>query len=221
MENLFKTELAIDNFVNDSSAIRFNTGSQMLGNNLQQIGKPSISSSSKGFYEPNVNDALEQIAAMAPLGINSVVVNTDGVSPAPAAQVDRISMSGRVIDLNKAIGETVKVNFYGFYVDALNGDTAADFVVKVQNRLRAELAKNNVFASVIIPGQDKQSLEIRYVDNQSHVLPTYSNQGITFRQNVVSPAKQGYGTWLKIGTETKTLTGANAPITLHYFKRTS
>lgn len=221
MENLFKTESAIDNFVNDSSAIKFDTGSQFLGNNLQKIGRPSISSTHKGFYEPNVNDALEQAVAMAPLGVNSIIVNTDGISPAPAAQVDRISMSGRVLDLNKSIGETVKVNFYGFYVDALNGDTAADFVVKVQNRLRAELAKNNVFASVIIPGQDRQSLEIRYVDNQSHVLPTYSNQGITFRQNVVSPAKQGYGTWLKIGTETKTLIGANSPITLHYFKRTS
>lgn len=73
--------------------------------------------------------------------------------------------------------------------------------------------KNIMFKEVKRKGSSNDQLEIHYIDSLEHPPTDINKYGITITGNVDSPARVGYGSWSRMGTEEKFGT------TLYYFKR--
>ena len=185
----------------------------------QPYGSVTITQVAQGIDYPNVQSAVEDIRAFTIRPVNSIEINTDGVSPEGISQVDEWTFSGTVTSPTAAIGSTVILNIFGFPVTALVGDTAEEFVTKARAAIDVAVAANTAIESVNIKPLTSTTLTIVYIDNQPHALNGISSFGITVIPTTVSPAKPGYGAWVRIGSKNETLDGASGPVTLHYFKR--
>lgn len=185
----------------------------------QAPGTVTISQYAKGFYEDNVESALNDVVSIS-LPINAIVTNTDGISPGGVAQVDAWTFSGTVTGVNGQVtGDAVIVTVYGIPVPALVGDTAIEFTLKAQAVILQLITDQKVIATCTPDSVANDILNIKYIDNQKHNLPAMSDHGITVSTTNLSPAKNGYGDWLRIGTQSITFDGGSTPTLLHYFKR--
>lgn len=192
-------------------------GSIIIGNN-QPYGKANINQTAKGVDYPNTQAAIDDLASMFTLPVNSVVINTDGVNPQGVAQIDQFTFTGTATDADRANGDLVLFNFYGTMVEIAIGDTNEEIANKVRFALELKAANADVY-SIISQGATQDIIQVVYVDVQPHVLEPISNFGVKVEQVKVSPAKPGYGVWSQIGTQTLTLDGATSPTTFYYFKR--
>lgn len=194
-------------------------GSIIVGNN-QPVGSPTINQTQDGVYYPNVQSALDDITSMYTMSVNSIVITDDGISPAGSSQNDEFKFSGTVALNGKAVGTDLNFDFYGFHVVVKVGETGEEVAAKVKTKLEEAMGQNFVINAVNF-GATLDILQVRYNDFQPHQLEDYTKLGIKIDHTVTSPAKAGYGTWNKIGTQTITLDGSTAPTTLYYFKRIS
>lgn len=190
----------------------------ILVGNTQPYGSPTITTLAKGVQYSNVQDAIDDVVALYTASIGAVHISEDGSNPAGSAQVDEFKFIGRVVDATKNTGDPLNFSFYGFKVSVLVGDTGEEVAAKVKLVLEEAAARNFVINNVGF-GATLDILQIKYNDNQQHILPKVSKDGISITQTTISPAKAGYGVWTRIGTQTLTLDGATAPVTLYYFKR--
>ena len=189
----------------------------LVGNN-QPYGSVTIEQTKEGIMYPNVQAAIDDMVALYTLPINTIITNTDGISPGGISQVDSFNFDGTVSYNGLPNGTSVKFNFFGFYTDVLVGDTADEVASKVKIQLGIAASQGLVFDSVE-NGQTLDVLQIRYNDTQDHYLEEFTELGITVTPSTLSPAKNGYGSWSRIGTEKKTLDGSSGEITIYYFKR--
>lgn len=194
-------------------------GSILVGNN-QAVGSPTISQTKDGVNYPNVQAAINDLMAMYTVSVNSVIITTDGISPAGASQNDEFKFSGTVALNGKPVGTELNFDFFGFPVVVRVGETGEEVAAKVKTKLEDAMSRNFVINAVNFGGT-LDILQVRYNDFQEHQLQDYTKLGIKIDHTVTSPAKSGYGTWEKIGTQTLTLDGSTAPTTLYYFKRIS
>lgn len=209
------------NVSNEAQSLKFEVlkDNILVGNN-QPYGSVTIEQTKNGFMHSNVQAAIDDIISLYTLPINTIITNTDGIYPTGVSQIDRYEFSGEVTDPVLPEGSVVKFNCFGFYTDVLVGDTAEEVASKVKITLLSEALKNNVF-NEIIDGATLSVFEVRYNDTQNHYLNPIYQSGITLTPSILSSAKPGYGTWTRIGTETKTLDGSVEPVTIYYFKRDS
>lgn len=189
--------------------------------NNQSVGSVTISQLAKGFYDDNVESAINDVHNIARADVGTVTINTSGVSPEGTSQVDYWSFSGSVTDPSLPDGSPVIVKVYGLPVNATVGMTADEFVVQLRTTLRNAISDQLAIAEYKDDPTVGTKLQITYLDNQRHVLPTYSSYGITVSQEIVSQAKSGYGTWNLLGAQTLTLDNHNSPTTFYYFVRTA
>jgi hypothetical protein len=91
--------------------------------NNQAVGSVTISQLARGFYDANVESAINDVHNMARADIGTVVTNTSGVSPEGAAQVDYWTFSGDVLDDTLDTGTPVVINVFGLAVKATIGMT--------------------------------------------------------------------------------------------------
>ena len=206
------------NTSNKASHISFNPGNNILSGNTQAVGSVSVSQSFEGILQPNVQAAIDDVVSLFELPIDHVITNTSGISPAGQRQVDNITFTGVVKLDGKATGDKVQLNTYGFWTEVTVGDSADEAVAKIKVTLDLAKGDGKVFNDVSV-GSQLNILQISYNDFQPHVLKEYTNNGIKISQSIQSPAKSGYGTWLRLGSEDKSFTSGN--ITLHYFRRDS
>lgn len=213
-----KSQLLSQNWSDAAGFTKYNVleNSILVGNQLP-IGSLSIDQSSSGFSEANVQDAIGDLAAAFELPLGSVLVNDTGISPGGIQQSDTIAFTGSVNAPGKNLGETVNVNLYGIFVEAVQGDTSDEFTAKAKIVLDSLAFENKIFTSVEAPiaGQ----IQVQYIDYKPHTLKQYTSQGITVTQTVDSPPRVGYGSWERLGSQTLTLDGASDPVVLYYFKR--
>lgn len=194
-------------------------GNILIANN-QPYGSPTIDEAQHGVKYPNVNAAINDMPALFTMGVNTVVINTDGISPAGNSQVDEYKFTGVVKAEGKKPGEKTIINCFGFHTEVTVGATAEEATTSIKATL--ELAKSDgIVFNDVITGATLDIIQVRYNDFQEHYLKPYTDQGVTITPTTVSPAKPGYGIWTRIGTETRTLDGATGSILLHYFKRES
>ncbi|QQG32134.1 short tail fiber [Citrobacter phage CkP1] len=183
----------------------------------QPYGSITISQLAKGVDYDNVQSAIDDVRNFSIKAINTIEINTDGVSPEGSSQTDTWVFEGTVSNSNGTTDDSM-INVFGFNVLVSDSDTADEVADKVKLVLDVAVANNFVINSVV-KGANPGELEVNYIDNQTHELsPTYAN-GIKITQTILSPAKEGYGAWIRIGTKTETLDGAAEPVLLHYFKR--
>lgn len=200
----------------------FVTGNNILSGNMQPYGSVTISQTQDGIMYSNVQAAIDDVAVMAQqFGVNTVVTNTDGVSPQGSPQIDSIKFSGMVLTDGKQTGDETLVDVFGFKVRAIVGDSAEDFTDKAIDRLKQALSQQIAFANVVKSSTASTSAEVTYRDYQTHNLQSYTDQGITITPSLVSPAKSGFGTWSLLGNTNIQLDGQKNPIKLYYFVRTS
>lgn len=186
----------------------------------QAYGSVTITQLAKGVEYANVQSAIEDVRNFTIRPINSIEINTDGISPEGISQVDQWEFTGDVTDVTLQAGDPVIINVYGFPVHATVGDTAEDFANKVALTLNTDaVMKNFVLNKIEVSSLGGNILNVTYIDNQVHNLEGFSTKGITVVPTTLSPAKAGYGAWNRIGTRNETLDGSASPITFHYFKR--
>lgn len=186
--------------------------------NTQPYGSATISSLALGVKYPNVQSAVDDLAALYTASIGAVHISEDGSNPAGSSQVDEFKFTGRIVDPTKLAGAPLNFSFYGFNVVVAVGDTGEEVAAKVKLILDQATTSNFIINNVNFGGT-LDTLQIKYNDNQQHVLPQLLQLGVGIKQTTISPAKFGYGVWTRIGTQTLTLDGATAPVTLYYFKR--
>lgn len=214
-----KTTTLSQNVSRDSSYHAFTQElDSIIVGNSQPVGSVSIEQISKGVMYPNVQDAIGDAANIGILPLNSIVIMKDGVSPAGIHQVDNYIFSGKVNDPNKGLQEEMQIVLYGIPVKVKNGDTAEQVALKAKLEFDVLVAKGIAFNFVNM-GATNNILEVGYLDFKKHTLPTYSVNGLSVAQTIVSPNKPGYGLWQRLGSVDVTFTGETNPTTLTYFQR--
>ncbi|ANA49498.1 baseplate wedge subunit [Salmonella phage vB_SnwM_CGG4-1] len=183
----------------------------------QPYGSLTISEYSKGIEFPNVQSAINDVRNFTIRPINSIEINTDGVSPEGVSQTDTWTFTGTVVKPDGGTGDAI-ISVFGFPVTATVGDTAEEFTAKAKLVLEDAVLKNFII-NTVSQGSTGAELTVSYIDNQTHVLQPETHFGITVSSTIISPAKPGYGAWTRIGTKTETLEGSATPVLLHYFKR--
>lgn len=189
----------------------------IIGNNTP-YGSATIEQLKHGVEYPNVQSAIDDVYTLSVLPINTVIINDDGISPAGLSQTDTFVFSGIVKDEMKPTGDKSIFDFYGIPVEVLVGDTAEEVASKTKFQIETYISKNIGF-SVVQSGASLDILQITYSDYKNHNLKPFTSKNIGVVPSISSPAKHGYGTWTRLGTESKTLSGGTGAITLYYFKR--
>ncbi|UPW39240.1 baseplate wedge subunit and tail pin [Escherichia phage vB_EcoM_ESCO47] len=189
--------------------------------NNQSVGSVTISQLAKGFYEANVESAINDVHNIARADIGTVITNTSGVSPEGTAQVDYWTFSGTVTEDTLNDGDPVIVNVFGLHVDATVGMTDNEFTAQVRIALQNAIANRVAIASYQDHPTEGNKLQIVYLDNQRHVLNPHSSLGITTTQEILSESKSGYGTWNLLGAQTVTLDNHTTPTVFYHFVRAS
>ena len=92
-----KTQSLSQNFSRWANFLKFaTTKDNIISGNTQPYGSPTIKQTQDGIFYPNVQSAIDDVASLYTLPINSVVINTDGISPAGKQQIDRYTFTGVV-----------------------------------------------------------------------------------------------------------------------------
>jgi hypothetical protein len=188
----------------------------VLGN--QAYGSNTITQKSKGVQYSNVQSAINDIRNFAIRGLNAIEINTDGISPEGEGQQDEWIFTGTVTG-EEADGTEILISVYGFPVKVLIGDTDEEVAGKVKTVLEEAITNGEIINSVETSSTSGNILNVKYNDNQVHRLQEYAVAGITISTTELSPAKAGYGAWVRIGTQSVTFDGETEPTLLHYFKR--
>jgi len=104
--------------------------------NRQSVGSVTISQLAKGFYEPNVESAINDVHNFSIKDVGTIITNKTGVSPEGVSQTDYWAFSGTVTDDSLPPGSPVTVLVFGLPVSATTGMTAIEFVAKVRVALQ-------------------------------------------------------------------------------------
>ncbi|AZU98598.1 GP11 baseplate wedge protein [Acinetobacter baumannii] len=194
-------------------------GSILVGNN-QPVGSPTIRSTAKGVTYPNVQAAIDDVASLYELPLNTVIITDDGIAPGGRPQQDEFKFAGIVSYPGKSTNDPVQFNFLGFAVTVLVGETGEMVAAKVLRELQIAMANKLVINRVNF-GASNDILQIVYNDCQKHVIEEFVECGIRITQTVLTPARTGYGVWSRLGTQTIKLDGATGDSVLYYYKRVS
>ncbi|QQV89577.1 baseplate wedge subunit and tail pin [Proteus phage SJ_PmiM] len=193
----------------NSSEIYYSVGNDTLAGNRVPLGTQDTRQSSLNVYQPNVQAALDDFKG-AFLPLNALIYNTDGENPQGASQVDFVDFSGTVEGTGPVI-----VQIFGIPLQVTGGNTASE-VREAFEKLAQDLVSKNQYFS-FVQKETETRLTIKYIDYRDHdAINTYSN-GINVSTEIQSPAKYGYGTWVKLGVKNETLGDTELPV--HVFKR--
>ena len=207
------------NWSRNATNLEFNARQgNILVANTQPYGSATIDQVKNGVQYPNVQSALDDMPALFTLPINSIAINTDGISPAGVAQADTWTFSGIAASEGKAPGADMVVNTFGFSTIVKGGGTGDEVATKVKLTLDLAAQKGLAISQVTV-GTSLDILQVRYSDYQDHKLVAMTSNGITITPATVTPAKPGYGVWTKIGTEQKTMDASVGVVTFYYFRR--
>ena len=192
----------------------------ILVGNTQPYGSPTIDEVRMGVDYPNVHSAINDMAALFEMPVNTVMISTDGVSPAGVQQTTSFKFTGAVVFTGKNTGDDVIYDFYGFPVKVKVGDTGE--VVSQKAKLVLDLAVSSGIAiNEVVFGSSFDTLQVKFNDCQQHILEPVLSLGITVTPTIISPSRPGYGVWIRMGTQTITLDGGTGSTVLHYFRRDS
>ncbi|AUM58475.1 baseplate wedge subunit [Proteus phage phiP4-3] len=193
----------------NSSEIYYEVHNDTLAGNRVPLGTQDTRQSSLNTYQPNVQAAIDDLKGSF-LPLNTLIYNSDGENPQGASQVDFIDFSGTV----EGTGPTI-VQVFGLPVTVNGGDTASEVTAAFEKLAQDLVSKNQYFS--FVQKETETRLTIKYIDYRDHdAINMYSN-GINVSTELQSPAKYGYGTWVKLGVKNETLGDTELPV--HIFKR--
>lgn len=194
----------------------------VIGNG-NSIPDPSYSDIILGVTKPNINSSIKNLINISVLPINSVIINTDGVSPQGQGQQLKLTFSGKYdpFGIIAPGTEVLKTEILGVPVELSIENSTLDVVEAFFKSATNLVDKGVYFSNVSMVGTSEPHailVELITPDLYTPITQQVGNQlVIDFEE--VSPAKLGYGVWDLIGSETKTFSGVEAPQELYYFKR--
>lgn len=161
----------------------------------------------------NLEDLLEDLTIISTCTIGDIKIKNENVSPSGFSQIDRWEF---VADNSYIYTEDTIINILGRKTLMRNGDNLVSLVQKVVDVVEAYIMENKYFSSVNII--NNTTIEIEYNDRRNH-SPTISNDEMRFsmNQSIVREPVYGYGQWVYLGTEKKTL--GETVRNLYYFER--
>lgn len=181
-------------------------------------GSVTLKQTQHGVWYPNIQAAIDDVRAMVPSDIGEVVTNVTGVIPGKSQQITRAAFSG-VVKLEAGGTSEQIVEILGVPVKLKNGDTAELAAAKWLAVLESMVADKIAIAGVLSSASTQNIVDITHMDYQNHTFETFKWNGIVVNFSVLSPAKQGYGSWNLLGSEDKVF--ASNTVRFHYFQRIS
>lgn len=209
-----KTRSKASAFSNDAAFISYDPGSKdpVIGN-ARAIGGLNVDQSRKGSFINNVQSAIDDLYTLSMLRIGDVLVSTNSTPPQAAGQIETLSFSGTVNNQHNPEAKKVSIEVLGYPFIVDNGTSGVSLCEKVHAKFQELATKNILFTEVKRKGSGNDQLELHYIDAIPHEATSINKYGITITGNIDSPARAGYGSWSKIGTEDK------FGETINYFKR--
>lgn len=216
-----KTLANVKNETGDSRGILVNLPETPVLGNSDSIQTPTYIDAVLGVDIPNVNSSIMNLTNISVLPINTIIVNSDGISPQGLGQQLRITFTGTyepfgVVDPKIVIYET---KIAGVPVKLKKGATTLEITEEFFKSC-SNMVQNSLYFSKAIMG-DLENPHSVIVDliTPNTVIPENQQIGpkLTVEFEEVSPAKLGYGLWDLIGSETKTFGSVEQEF--YYFKR--
>lgn len=217
-----------NNVTNEADGLIYRPDAEVITMaNKNPIGSVTLDQISRGFENPSVQSAIDNLSSLVFMDIGAVQINTTGVSPAGVQQTTRSTFSG-VVNINNPLSssppgtdKTRIVNILGMNITLEQGETADHVATKFTDALKIYSTKGIAVDTVQQNTSTPTIVDFRHLDYSNHYYDDIYVNGITVKFETLSPAKYGYGDWFKIGQEDKTLGGAKSAVTLHYYQRLS
>lgn len=209
-----KTRSKASAFSNDAAFISYDPGSKdpVIGNS-RPIGGVSVDQSRKGSFINNVQSAIDDLYSISMIRIGDVLVSTNSTPPQAAGQIETLSFTGTVNNQHDPSAKKVQIDILGYPFIVNVGTSGVSLCEKVSAKFTELMNQNKLFKTVKRKGSGNDKIEIHYIDSLEHEATNISKYGISITGNIDSPARVGYGSWSRMGTEEKFGT------TLFYFKR--
>nr|DAG81239.1 MAG TPA: baseplate wedge subunit [Caudoviricetes sp.] len=209
-----KTRSKASAFSNDAAFISYDPGSKdpVIGGS-RPIGGVNVDQSRKGSYINNVQSAIDDLYSLSMIRIGDVLVTTNSTPPQAAGQIETLTFAGTVNNQHNPEAKKVLIEVLGYPFIVDNGTSGVSLCEKVTEKFTKLMEQNILFKEVKRKGSGNDQLEIHYIDAIPHEATNINKYGITVTGNIDSPAREGYGSWSRMGTEEKFNT------TLFYFKR--
>lgn len=209
-----KTRSKASAFSNDAAFISYDPGSKdpIIGNS-RPIGGVNADQSRKGSYISNVQSAIDDLYTLSMIRVGDILVTTNSTAPQAAGQIETLTFAGTVNNQHNPEAKKVQIDVLGYPFIVDNGTSGVSLCEKVTAKFTELMDQNIMFSQVKRKGSGNDQIEIHYIDSVEHEATNINKYGITVTGNIDSPARVGYGSWSRMGTEEKFGT------TLFYFKR--
>lgn len=209
-----KTRSKASVFSSDAAFISYDPGSKdpVIGGS-RPIGGVNVDQSRKGSYINNVQSAIDDLYSLSMIRIGDVLVTTNSTPPQAAGQIETLTFAGTVNNQHNPEAKKVLIEVLGYPFIVDNGTSGVSLCEKVTEKFTQLMGQNILFKEVKRKGSGNDQLEIHYIDAIPHEATNINKYGITVTGNIDSPAREGYGSWSRMGTEEK------FGSTLFYFKR--
>lgn len=209
-----KTRSKAGVFSSDAAFIKYTPGSKdpIIGN-ARPIGGINPDQTRKGSFDSNVQSALDDLYTLSMFRIDDVLVTANSTPPEAAGQIETLSFSGTVNNTANPEAEKVVIEVLGYPFVVSNGASSLSLCEMVTAKFTELMGQNKMFSRVERKGSGNDQIELQYIDSIQHEPTNINKHGITITGEINSPARPGYGTWSRLGTEEKFGT------VLYYFKR--
>lgn len=182
----------------------------------RSIGGANIDQTRQGVTYPNVQSAIDDLYSLSQqITINGVLMTTEDSPPTAIQQVETLTFSGEVQNVNPELTKAV-VHVYGYPFIFDNTTNASSVCEAVYNAFNTMVENEEVFDMVTRKGTEGEILEVRFIDSNPHPVTNITENGMTITGNIDVQARAGYGTWSKLGE-------ADLPVDpvvhVYYFKR--
>lgn len=216
------------NYSNTADAIEYRVDSKVISLvSKNPIGALTLDQIARGYDTPSVQSALDNLSSMPWIDIGGVQTNTTGISPAGVQQTTRATFSGTVSIADPLSDETPTstttriVSILGMNITIEQGETADSVATKFADELATYVTNGIALNSSQQNTTTPTIVDFEHIDYYNHYFDSVYVNGITVEFKILSPAKYGYGDWMKIGQEDKTFGDSSTTISLHYYQRLS
>lgn len=189
----------------------FPTSDLVVAGGKVPVGAENPSSMAFGSYYGTVQQAIDDLVGIAVVPIGGAVISWENVSPAGAAQAQRILFTGNIVNPNSSsLGVTI--NILGIPFVFPNNTTAQDIQRQVFEKFDGFARAGKYFERVV--NNTDGTIDVIFLDRVYHAPVSINKYGLTLTGTITSPHAPGYGDWLLVTQEEK-----SAGNTLYYFKR--
>lgn len=183
-------------------------------NLMNKFGGVSPDQLTHGVGFPNVQLALEDIVNSYQVRVGGIVMfdNAQSIDPNGVSMTERLTISGMS-------GDTI-IEVYGIPVAVNVGDNETAMATKVIAALDKYVTAGIGFKSVALVNGTTNQIDVTFIDTNPHPNYFYQLNTVTISGSTTTPALPGYGSWVKIGQTTTTMSGLGTT-TIDYWRRNS